>query len=273
MNLILIVLPFLTSFLVCYFGSQLPVPLLPPPSLATPLNVVVLGGTGAVGTALVSSLISSPDIATVTLISRRAHPSIKHQKVTSQILQMASPESFKAELQSLPMNYDIAFNTMGVGAASKATKQVLNITDHLLPLEFCKAAVAGGTKHLSVMTAILANSNAMDSGEVTGGGSGSYNKVKGELEEAVKDLMKDVEGEGSLMIIQPSVILGTSHTPGFLAKLSFLNLLLPGWLRFSTVDDIAAGMRDTALRAVGAKENGVRVLEVQDYMAEAGRVV
>ena len=55
-------------------GQVAPAPLPAPDRLQPPISVLVLGGTGAVGTALLKELIASGSIGSVTSVSRRVHP-------------------------------------------------------------------------------------------------------------------------------------------------------------------------------------------------------
>ena len=61
---------------------------------------------------------------------------------------------------------------------TQVTASELNTTDHLLPAAFMRA-LPSTVQHLSLLSAVLANPDAADSGESTGGGSGTYNKIKG----------------------------------------------------------------------------------------------
>ena len=95
----------------------------------------------------------------------------------------------------------------------------------------------------------------------------SQNKIKGQLEQTATEI-----GFTLLQLIRPGIILGTPHTPMVLVYLApLLQPLLPGWIRSTSVDDIAAGMLNAALRCIGKHCEGKQILHPDGYMAEAGR--
>ena len=164
--------------LAAYNQSQIPQPLVAPPPLAQPVRVLLLGSTGAVGTALLAQLVSSPSVASITCVSRRPHPTLSsHPKIKEVIVDMSDPASLTAGLRTHAAalaGHSVAFSTLGAGKAGPLTRAELEQTDHFLPAAFMRAAHAASIPHMSLMTAVLANPEATDSGEITGGGSGTY---------------------------------------------------------------------------------------------------
>ena len=165
--------------------------------------------------------------------------------------------------------HDMAFMLLGAGVASNLTRAELQRIDVDIPNAFAKAARASGVPHMSIMTAVNANSSTPDSGESTYGGSGTYNQIKGRLEDAMAAF-----DFPTLRVFRPAGILGTPNTPGWLVALApWVQKFLPGRYRFTSVEDIAKGMFAEARRVVAAtpgKAAAHRVLHVPDYTSEAG---
>lgn len=51
-------------------------------------------------------------------------------------------------------NHDVAFMTLGIGRASKASKDELMKVDALVPVAFAKAAKAANINHFSLLSAV-----------------------------------------------------------------------------------------------------------------------
>jgi len=246
-------------------------PLQVPPTPGKPFKAVVLGGSGACGQALVRQLVDADDVTEITLISRRVVAAFESsKKVHQRVCDLDDTDGLTKKTELLK-GHDIAFSLLGVGAAAKVSKAKLLHVDVSIPNAFAEAARMAGVKHMSIMTAVGANSSTPDSGETTHGGSGTYNQVKG----MVEDAMVRLEFPGSLRIFRPAAILGTPHTPTFLAAIGpWLQPFLPATYRFSHVDEIAKGMISEARNVLnvplGAKVVPTKVFHVPDYTALAG---
>eukprot|EP00927_Polykrikos_kofoidii_P077299 TRINITY_DN74254_c0_g1_i1.p1 TRINITY_DN74254_c0_g1~~TRINITY_DN74254_c0_g1_i1.p1 ORF type:complete len:279 (-),score=33.15 TRINITY_DN74254_c0_g1_i1:371-1207(-) len=249
--------------------------LLPPvevePGVGKPFKAVVLGGSGACGGAVVRRLILADDVTQVTVLTRRPITEFDaFPKVKQHLDDMSDLERLRQlGTTDIMVGHDVAFMLLGVGTARNVSRAALQRVDVDIPTSFAHAARVAGVAHMSVMTAVGANSSARDSGEITHGGSGTYNQIKGMLEDA----MVRAAFPGSLRIFRPAMILGTPHSPAWLAGLApWLQRLMPGQYRFSSVDDIARGMVAEARRVVGGTPGtgGTRILHVPEYTAAAG---
>ena len=76
----------------------LPPPLPPPTPLSSPASVLVLGGTGAVGTAVLNELLASGSVGGITSVSRRKHPTLQHPKIKELIVDMSTPAALASAL-------------------------------------------------------------------------------------------------------------------------------------------------------------------------------
>jgi nucleoside-diphosphate-sugar epimerase len=246
---------------------------------------VVLGGSGAAGSALVRELIMAPDVTEIKLVVRRR--AVSAFEGFSKVKQyVVNDNKMEAEITGDGKDV-IAFMLAGVGTARNVSRSYLQTTELGLATTFGQSARAKGVAHFFAMTAILADSSSPDSGETTAGGSGTYNQIKGMVEDALVAL----SFPGSLRIFRPAIILGTPHTPAVLATICpIVNPVLPPKFRCSSVRHIALGMlaearnvwnvaATAATAAAEATEAAAgaegtlpttRVLHVPEYTAAAG---
>ena len=237
-----------------------------------PFRAVVLGASGACGSALVRELVAAPDVSEVTLISRREVPEFNAlPTVTQHVIDLSDPEILlDGKHGHLFQGRDVAFMSAGMGSARKAgSKAALKAVDVGLSSAFGRAARTAGVPHMSLLTAIGADSSSPDSvNGATAGGSGTYNQIKG----IVEDDMIALAFPGSLRIFRPAAILGTPHTPGFVVDICpWIQPLLPGQYKCSSVSQIAKGMLAEARNALAAgHDTSTRVLHVPDYTSAAG---
>jgi uncharacterized protein YbjT (DUF2867 family) len=141
------------------------------------MKAIVLGGTGAVGTALTRELIRQPAVAAITLLVRRKHADREiaaSPKVTQAVVDVFDPDSYRHLLSG----HELAFSTLGMGQASKATKEEFERVDVECVRVFANACKESGVSHFSSLGAVGANRNSRF----------FYLKVKGELEQALIDL-------------------------------------------------------------------------------------
>ena len=146
------------------------------------------------------------------------------------------------------------FNTLGAGAPSKGTKEELSYSDHEMPLSLIAAGKRVGVKHVSCMTAVGANANSVEKWYAPGPGAagGFYSSVKGKLENDIKELKFE-----STAIFQPSTIIGTVHTPAWVAFLApKLRFIIPEDFWDMEVQHIAEGMVKQGEEAIKMLDEG-----------------
>lgn len=146
----------------------------------------IAGATGLVGSHLVDLLLAGDTFASVVTLGRRpldrAHPKLTQATVDFAALDAAS----------LPAVTD-AFCALGTTIKKAGSKEAFRAIDHDAVLAFARAAKAKGAARFYVVTSLGA-----DAGSLV-----FYNRVKGEVEEALRAV-----GFESLAIVRPSLLLG-----------------------------------------------------------------
>lgn len=202
---------------------------------------MVAGATGLVGREILAALLADKNYSVVHCVGRRTL-GLRHPKLSQIQVDFAA-------LPTLPPSNDvfIALGTTMKVAGSRAAFKAVDL-DAVLALAL--AARAQGATRLGVVSAMGANV----------GSPVFYNRIKGEMEEALKRL--DFE---SLVIARPSMLFGQRESlrqparPGERAGLLLMRSLRP--LIPANYRAIAA--KDVANALIGAMKNsepGVRIL-------------
>ena len=76
-------------------------------------KAVIIGATGATGSALLAQLLAHPQYAQVDIFVRRA-PAIQHEKLRVHIVDFMQPETWASEVQG-----DILFSCLGTTLEGK----------------------------------------------------------------------------------------------------------------------------------------------------------
>lgn len=151
------------------------------------MRALVLGVSGLVGGELYQEILNDPRFEEVVTLSRgplESHPKAAHHRVNFEQLEELG-ELFKV---------DVVFCCLGTTIAKAVTKDAFRKVDYNYPLTAAKLLQNNNPKgSFLVITAMGADSNS----------SVFYNKVKGELEEALQALKL-----GCLVLFRPSLILG-----------------------------------------------------------------
>jgi uncharacterized protein YbjT (DUF2867 family) len=201
--------------------------------MANRTRAAVMGATGAVGSQVVAGLLRSQAFD-VTTLGRRA---LGTPGVTEHIVDVGRPESYEPLLDGQAC----AFCTLGIGQASKVSRDELWRVDFQANLEFAAACRRAGVRHFSLMTSVGANPRSPF----------DYLKLKGKLEDDVQAL-----GFPRLSIFRPSMLLTPANRYGLMQGITLavwpkLDLLLSGPLRRFRgvrVEDLGEAMARNALR-------------------------
>lgn len=136
------------------------------------MKALVIGATGATGNDLVNQLCLDNDFDAVEIFVRR-RSDFHHEKVKAHIVDFDRPEEWNHLVRG-----DVAFSCLGTTLKSAGSKDKQWKIDYDYQFQFAKAA-----KENSVENYILVSAYGADSSSKL-----FYSKMKGELEEAVKDL-------------------------------------------------------------------------------------
>lgn len=180
-------------------------------------SIVMLGASGAVGTAALNSLLSLKNIQQLTLLGRNPIPNVNADFVKQYKINIHEPKSY---LDYLP-GHRSAICTLGVGEPSKISKEEFIKIDKTAVLNFAIACKIAGVKHFELLASVGIHAESRF----------FYLRAKGELVEALKDLNFD-----RLSIFQPSMILTPTNRYGLSQAITlkvwpYLNPLLIGGLR------------------------------------------
>ena len=190
-------------------------------------RVLIIGGTGQVGAAVVRALVAEPSCAEVVMVNRNATPLTTDHGLRQAILNTADAQ-FPAEVTKLALAMaalgDPVYGAccVGVGKGSaKWSEEELKALEIGVAGGFARGCHAGGVARFALLSAAGSTAKSRI----------RYARVMGLKEETVQDI-----GFKSLAIFRPGIIAGNAHTPGYVA---WLGRLIPGPFGTIEQDDIA----------------------------------
>jgi uncharacterized protein YbjT (DUF2867 family) len=210
-------------------------------------RVLIIGGTGQVGAAVVHALAAEPSCSETVMVNRRAVPMTFGPRVRQVILDTAD-SGFSAEVTELARSMVAqgdpvcGASCVGVGSGSLKWSE-----ENLMALEigvvggFARGCQAGGISQFALLSAVGSTPNSRF----------RYVRVMGRKEEAIRKL-----GFRRLAIFRPGIIGGNVHTPGYVA---WLGRLIPG--RFGTIEQDDIGRAFVAEFIEGPASTGTVLLE------------
>ncbi len=180
-------------------------------------SVLLLGGTGAVGTHVANTLTMMPSVAEMTLLGRRRLEGLPSDKMKQSVIDVFDPDSYAADLPG----HQAAICTLGVGQPSKTSRDDFVRIDKTAVLEFASSCKHAGVRHFQLLGSVGADRKSRS----------FYLRTKGELEDSLRDL--DFE---RLSLFRPSMILTPTNRYGFSQALALaiwprLRPLLAGRMR------------------------------------------
>lgn len=160
------------------------------PNGATTRAVALAGATGLVGRSILEGLLVDGSVTAVHALGRR-DPGIAHPKLTSHVVDFAA-------LPVLPP-LDEVYLALGTTIKAAGTQAAFRAVDFDANLAVARAALAAGARHAGLVSAMGADAKSRI----------FYNRVKGELEEALARLSFD-----GLVITRPSLLTGDREALG-----------------------------------------------------------
>lgn len=191
----------------------------------TDIGVIIIGGTGQVGGAVVRAFAAAPRIGAVVLLARRpveAPPGVRVVVVDTGAADLEARVAAEVRAAAAPGLRWVAASCVGVGAGSaRWTEEELVRLEVGVVGAFARACRAGGVRRFGLLTSAGADRASRL----------RYLRVMGQKEAAVA-----AAGFDALLVFRPGVIGENAHTPGLVA---LLGRLVPG--RYGTIaqDDIA----------------------------------
>src|SRR5580700_8732246 len=190
-------------------------------------RVLIIGGTGQVGAAVLRALAAEPTCAEVVMVNRKPISQVADPRVRAITLDTAAAQ-FPAEVtrlaQSLVVQGDPVYGAscVGVGQGSmKWSEEELKALEIGVVGGFARGCQAGGITRFALLSAVGSTAKSRI----------RYARVMGLKEETVQGI-----GFQRLAIFRPGIIAGNAHTPRYAA---WLGRLIPGPFGTIEQDDIA----------------------------------
>ena len=189
-------------------------------------RVLIIGGTGQVGAAVVRALAAEPSCAEVVMVNRKAIALTADPRFRQVIVDTAAAQ-FPAEVKSLAQSVvaqgDPVWGAFCVGVGTGSRKwgeKELKALEIGVVGGFARGCHAGGITQFALLSAAGSTARSRI----------RYVRVMGLKEETVQGV-----GFKSLVIFRPGIIAGNVHTPSYVA---WLGRLIPGPFGAIEQDDI-----------------------------------
>jgi len=157
------------------------------------MKALIIGGTGATGKDLVTQLLADDTYSEVHCFVRKPM-SLTHPKLHAHVVNFDTPEAW-ADL----LHGDVAFSCLGTTLAVAGSKEAQWRVDYDYQYAFAQQCKANGVPTFVLISAAGATAQSKL----------FYNRMKGQLEDAVKAL-----DFPSLLIFQPSVLIRSNNDRG-----------------------------------------------------------
>lgn len=222
-------------------------------------RVLIIGGTGQVGAAVVRALAVEPSCAEVAMVTRKPIPSSANPRVRHVVVDTAAerfPTDVTSLARSLVRHGDPVYGASCVGVGSGSlqwSEEELKALEVGVVGGFAHGCHAGGITRFALLSAVGSSTRSRI----------RYARIMGLKEETVR-----AAGFDRLAIFRPGIIGGNVHTPGYAA---WLGRLIPG--RFGTIEQDDIGRAFVAEFARGSDATGVVYFEnaAMKQMSREGR--
>jgi uncharacterized protein YbjT (DUF2867 family) len=210
-------------------------------------RVLIIGGTGQVGSAVVRALAGQPSCAEIVMVNRRAISPNADARVRQVILDTASaqfPEDVTKLAQSLIAQGESVYGAscVGVGKGSMNwSEEDLKTLEIGVVGGFARGCKTGGITQFSLLSAAGSSTKSRI----------RYARIMGLKEETMRGI-----GFQRLAIFRPGIIAGNAHTPGYVA---WLGRIIPG--PFGTIEQDDIGRAFVAEFISSASPDGVAYFE------------
>jgi uncharacterized protein YbjT (DUF2867 family) len=209
---------------------------------------VLAGTTGLVGSHLLDLLLNDAHYTRVVALSRKAL-NLQHPKLQNLVVDFARLEEYAAQLKA-----EDVFCCLGTTIRQAGSQSAFRKVDFDYPLNLAKVTQEQGAKQYLLVTALGSDKSS----------SIFYNRVKGEVEEAIGQV-----GFDSYHIFQPSMLLGDrkeSRAGEGVGKavMTALDFLIPKKYKAIEATKVAKGMLAIAKQNQAGKHIHVSG-ELQDY--------
>jgi len=206
--------------------------------------VIILGGTGQVGSAVVAELLAIPECREVVMITRK--PVAPRERVRNLVLDTSAPDfaDRTAALVREVLNHGpaSAVSCVGVGTGSmRWTEEELKRLELGVVGNFARGCHSAGVAQFCLLSAVGSSSRSRF----------RYVRVMGMKEDTVRGI-----GFARLAIFRPGIIVGNAHTPSWVG---WLGSLVPG--PFGNIDQRILGRSIAAEITLHNQQVGEVILE------------
>ena len=157
------------------------------------MKALIIGATGATGKDLVTQLLAGDTYSEVHCFVRKPL-ALSHPKLHAHVVNFDTPEVWADLLQG-----DVAFSCLGTTLAVAGSKEAQWRVDYDYQYAFAQQCKANGVPTFVLVSAAMANAQSKV----------FYNRMKGQLEDAVKALEFK-----RLIIFQPSILIRSNSDRG-----------------------------------------------------------
>jgi len=157
------------------------------------MKTLIIGATGATGKDLVTQLLADDTYSEVHCFVRKPL-ALSHPKLHAHVVNFDTPEAWADLLQG-----DVAFSCLGTTLAVAGSKEAQWRVDYDYQYAFAQQCEANGVPTFVLVSAAGAKAQSKL----------FYNRMKGQLEDAIKAL-----GFTSLLIFQPSILVRSNSDRG-----------------------------------------------------------
>lgn len=210
---------------------------------------ILLGASGATGKKLLPLLLEDPTYGKVITLSRRKL-GIKHDKLDDCVVDF---DNLAAGFKGLRV--DDCYCTFGTTIKIAGSQAAMMRIDHDYVIAFAKAGLAAGAKRFAYLSA--ANADA--------GSSVFYARLKGQTEEALKEL-----GYADLSIYRPSMIVAERANRRWAESMMFPLLPLADKLMMGKATKYRSIKVETLAKAIARfgqqRGRGTRIVYWQDMV-------
>ena len=150
-------------------------------------SALLIGATGLVGGLVLEQLLQDDFYNEVIVLTRKSSGK-NHPKLKEVLVDFDHLENYKTDIKA-----DVVFCTLGTTIKKAGSQEAFKKVDYEYPLRVAEIAKQNGATAYLLITALGASKNSVI----------FYNRVKGEVEEAIGKLNFD-----AFHILQPSLIIG-----------------------------------------------------------------
>ena len=182
------------------------------------MKCILFGGSGEVGGAVTRALINSDVCSQLTMLGRRVVPGMQGKPGVEQIVVDTSAADFEQVVKAMAQSHDVAISCVGIGSGNfSMTEEQLMAVEVNLVSKYARGCKAAGIEIFELLTAVgsseaQANSRIMPF------------RVLGKKHKTVVEI-----GFEKLAIFKPGMVVGNSHTPGWLTVFTGLIPDSLGW--------------------------------------------